>query len=254
MIIIDNRKMVVPSAEKTLGFMGDNAVASREFSLSEMALSSFVFKLDIQKANGETGIVHLKKTVDNNAIVLTWPIMESELDTPGELVVQIRAYSESGDEVWHSGQGAFAVCGSIAALAAFPSPLPSEFRQMEQRVTKAVELVEQVAEHIGDIATGADGRDGVSVTGATIDTSGHLILTLSSGSSIDCGVAVGRPGADGQQGERGLPGEQGLPGADAVVDYDAINETIASLLAAKMQCVDALPAEPVADVIYFIQE
>ena len=35
---------------------------------------------------------------------------------------------------------------------------------------------------------GADGADGVSVTGATINASNHLILTLSSGNTIDAGA------------------------------------------------------------------
>lgn len=47
---------------------------------------------------------------------------------------------------------------------------------------------------------GADGQNGVSVTGASIDTSGHLIITLSNGQTIDAGKAKGDkgdPGADG---------------------------------------------------------
>lgn len=44
---------------------------------------------------------------------------------------------------------------------------------------------------------GTDGTDGVSVTGATIDGSGHLILTLSVGGPIDAGVAKGTDGTDG---------------------------------------------------------
>lgn len=35
---------------------------------------------------------------------------------------------------------------------------------------------------------GADGNDGVSITGATIDASNHLILTLSDGNTIDAGA------------------------------------------------------------------
>jgi hypothetical protein len=33
---------------------------------------------------------------------------------------------------------------------------------------RRVALVEEVAKHIGDIATGANGKDGVSVTGAVV--------------------------------------------------------------------------------------
>ena len=35
-----------------------------------------------------------------------------------------------------------------------------------------------------------DGLDGVSVTGATINSNGHLILTLSNTDTIDCGKVV----------------------------------------------------------------
>lgn len=41
---------------------------------------------------------------------------------------------------------------------------------------------------------GAPGNDGVSITGASIDTNGHLILTLSQGPTIDAGVAKGADG------------------------------------------------------------
>lgn len=44
-------------------------------------------------------------------------------------------------------------------------------------------------------AAGTNGTNGISVTGAAINASGHLILTLSSGSTIDAGLAKG---ADGQ--------------------------------------------------------
>lgn len=53
---------------------------------------------------------------------------------------------------------------------------------------------------------GAKGTDGVSVTGAAIDGNGHLILSLSSGSTLDAGVArgpQGNPGTNGTNGERG---------------------------------------------------
>lgn len=62
-------------------------------------------------------------------------------------------------------------------------------------------------------AQGPAGNDGISVTGAAIDSSGHLILTLSSGGTIDAGVAKG---ADGQNGAKGADGQNGSPGADGV--------------------------------------
>ena len=46
MIEISNRKMTIPYADKNLGYEGDNAVAVRVFSVSDLTLSDYVFKLD----------------------------------------------------------------------------------------------------------------------------------------------------------------------------------------------------------------
>lgn len=50
---------------------------------------------------------------------------------------------------------------------------------------------------------GGGGDDGVSVTGATIDANGNLIITLSNGSTLNAGRALGVDGADGQDGTNG---------------------------------------------------
>ena len=54
--------------------------------------------------------------------------------------------------------------------------------------------------------TGATGPQGISVTDATIDESGHLIITLSAGEPIDAGNAVGPTGAKGDTGATGPEG------------------------------------------------
>lgn len=54
--------------------------------------------------------------------------------------------------------------------------------------------------------TGATGPQGVSVTDAEIDESGHLIITLSAGEPIDAGNAVGPVGATGETGQTGPQG------------------------------------------------
>lgn len=53
---------------------------------------------------------------------------------------------------------------------------------------------------------GADGDPGVSVTSATVNGSGHLILTMSTGATIDAGVVVGATGATGPTGATGATG------------------------------------------------
>lgn len=62
---------------------------------------------------------------------------------------------------------------------------------------------------------GPAGSSGVSVTGAIIDSQGHLILTLSDNTTIDAGIAIGQPGPIGPMGPQGVqgnPGPQGVQG------------------------------------------
>lgn len=63
--------------------------------------------------------------------------------------------------------------------------------------------VEQV---MGGTGGGGSGTPGVSVTNATINVSGHLIITLSDNTTIDAGVAVGPQGATGAAGATGATG------------------------------------------------
>ena len=62
---------------------------------------------------------------------------------------------------------------------------------------------------------GADGKDGVGITAAAINAEGHLILTLSSGSTLDAGYvgsAAGTQGEKGDKGDKGDTGAQGIQG------------------------------------------
>jgi hypothetical protein len=59
---------------------------------------------------------------------------------------------------------------------------------------------------------GQKGSDGVSVTGATVNGDGKLILTLSNGKTINCGSVKGTKGDQGEQGIQGVQGVQGIQG------------------------------------------
>lgn len=65
---------------------------------------------------------------------------------------------------------------------------------------------------------GGSGSGGASVVAARIGENGHLLITLSTGTVLDAGVAVGpagapgAPGADGRDGAPGADGKDGAPG------------------------------------------
>lgn len=57
---------------------------------------------------------------------------------------------------------------------------------------------------------GPQGTSGVSITGATVDVNGHLILTYSNTTTSDAGLVAST--IPGPIGPMGIPGPQGLPG------------------------------------------
>lgn len=59
---------------------------------------------------------------------------------------------------------------------------------------------------------GTPGADGTGITGASIDENYNLILTLSSGQTVNAGYCRGSQGAQGPQGEPGAKGETGAQG------------------------------------------
>ena len=82
---------------------------------------------------------------------------------------------------------------------------------------------------------GVDGIDGTSVAEATIGATGHLILTLTDGTTVDCGNAKGEQGAaftydmftraqlESLRGEQGIQGEDGKP-FQVAKTYGSISE------------------------------
>lgn len=77
----------------------------------------------------------------------------------------------------------------IGALAGAPCQV-----QSINKVGKTTTVTLKWEDNVGGVHTQAfdveDGADGVSVTNATINANGHLILTLSNGNTIDCGKVL----------------------------------------------------------------
>ncbi len=146
--------MKIPENEGTIGYVGDNKVETRCFEINDSALLGFDFKLDL-KSGTYKGIVDLEKSINEGRIILSWIICEEHLPQKGLIYIQLRAFSNN-DEKWHSDHAYLYVNESINATAYFDSPLPSEFEQMEQRVTSAknetLATAQAVAEDKAEIA------------------------------------------------------------------------------------------------------
>jgi len=158
-IKIINRSLNIPVQDRNIGFTGDNLVETRSFELTRIYagvdLSEFDFKLDTE-INGTKNIIDLDKSVTEDKITLTWTVRESHILHPGRMSIQIRAFSQ-GEEKWHSAQDYVLVQPSINALEVQPDPLPSEFEQMELRVTTMKEQAEASAQTATEQANRAQG-------------------------------------------------------------------------------------------------
>ncbi len=164
-IRVINRSLDIPIPDRTVGHIGDNCVEVRTFELSriygDIDLAEFDFKLDTQ-AGEINNIIDLDKNITDDTITLTWAVKESHILTPGRMSIQLRAFS-GGEEKWHSAQDYVLVQPSINATEVQPDPLPSEFEQIEQRVTaakneaiEAAQEAKQQAERVEDIIQEAE--------------------------------------------------------------------------------------------------
>lgn len=164
-IKITGRSLNIPISDRIVGHEGDNLIETRTFELnryySNIDMSVFDFKLDTQVGDVKNTI-DLDKTVSEDKIILTWNIAESHLLHSGYMSIQLRAFS-GNEEKWHSAQDYVQVQPSINATEVQPSPLPSEFEQIEQRVTaakneaiEAAQEAKQQAERVEDIIQEAE--------------------------------------------------------------------------------------------------
>jgi integrin beta 3 len=93
----------------------------------------------------------------------------------------------------------------VASLKAENEDLKARLKVLEDR--PAPEIIKGDPGEPGKDGTpGADGKDGAGIIDAFISREGHLIASLSDGSTKDLGEIVGKDGRDGSDGKDGEPG------------------------------------------------
>lgn len=151
--------MSIPIPDRVIGHVGDNLVETRSFELNryygEVDLSEFSFKLDTE-INGTKNIIDLDKSVTEDKITLTWTVHASHVLHAGRMTIQLRAFHDD-IEKWHSAQDYVIIQDSTNAPDAYSSLLPSEFEQMELRVTTLKEQAEASAQTATEQANRAQG-------------------------------------------------------------------------------------------------
>ncbi len=143
MIKVFGRMLCVPENEKKLGFVDDNLVETRKFKITDPALFSFSFKLELE--NGSfVNIADLSPSMEDGALVLNWEIPSTCLRFAGPLYAQLRAFNDA-DMVWHSEITEFSVCRSLQAETELPPVVPTEFSEMEKRMTEILRSAEDAS-------------------------------------------------------------------------------------------------------------
>ena len=135
MIIVSDRKLLVPSAEKKIGFTGDNLVETREFALYDTTLFNMNFCVDIANTK-QTLPLEKRLSSDGKTLLVVWDITREVLVNTPVLEFQLRGFEADGDRVWHSEKAAFCVSESVDGdIEVTPLQL-NEFQVLEKNASR----------------------------------------------------------------------------------------------------------------------
>lgn len=137
MILVKNRKLVIPREEFNIGTNYDNNSEVREFRINARSeggvdVTNLMFRLDMTYANGNSDTAMLEKSysADDKVLSLILTITNNMLQVPGTVIIQLRGLDTSGALKWTSYAGAFFVEEAINLPAHYTGTL-TEFEQIE---------------------------------------------------------------------------------------------------------------------------
>ena len=152
MIVVKNRVLLIPEAERYIGTPYDNNSEIRTFQIERAGsngvdLSALSFRLDLQYKSGKKDTALLTKEVTEEKIFLNWGITNSILQEPGTIYINIRATDTAGGVKWTSFQAAVYVEHDINTPGEQGSGL-TELEQLEARLDKKMEQMDTWADSI----------------------------------------------------------------------------------------------------------
>ncbi len=136
MIIVANRELLIPKKEQYIGTTYDNNSEYRQFMLDRVTaggvdLANLLFTLDMEYMDGNKNAVVLDKEVLDDKIILTWPLLESELQVTGTTFITIRALNNTDSlQKWASFKAPVYIEDTIFTPGHYTGDL-TELEQME---------------------------------------------------------------------------------------------------------------------------
>lgn len=156
MIIVKNRKLLIPIDERYIGTTADSNSEVRTFQIdrysqNETDLSGFTAKADIYHCDTRTtDRADLEMEVQDEYILLKLYITSGMVATPGSLLIDIKLFNDDGTVKWSSYKGAFFVEDPLVTPSATAENL-TELEQLEARINRAIATAyEKAAEVVGD--------------------------------------------------------------------------------------------------------
>ena len=136
MIIVANRELIIPKKEQYIGTTYDKNSEYRQFLLDRVTaggvdLANLLFTLDMEYMDGNFNSVTLSKEILDDKIILTWPLLESELQITGTTFINIRALNNTDGKVkWASFRAPVYIEDTIFTPGHYTGDL-TELEQME---------------------------------------------------------------------------------------------------------------------------
>lgn len=136
MIIVRNRELLIPQAEQYIGTTYDENADNRQFLIDRVTpggvdLANLVFTLDIEYSNGSKNSVAMTKEIQEEKVVLTWPITSSQLQITGTAFINLRAVNNTDAKVkWASFRAPVYIEDTIYTPGSFTGDL-TELEQLE---------------------------------------------------------------------------------------------------------------------------
>ena len=81
-----------------------------------------------------------------------------------------------------------------------------------------------------DKVVGMNGADGIGISKSEINTAGELVITYTNGQQTNLGCVIGADGKDGAAGATGMPGQNGADGKDGISITNSVINTSGELV------------------------
>lgn len=150
MIVIRNRKMVIPYEDVYIGTSYDTNTEIRMFKVQRYTsnhkdLSALIFRLDLRyniTDQNAADTVMLSKEVHDDYILLKWEITESVLQAPGTAFINLRA-TENGTNRWSTFIAAVYIGHTLYTPGSYTGSL-TEIEQMEADYDHFKQVIEDL--------------------------------------------------------------------------------------------------------------